>query len=240
MENGKKDRAALAVRPGQREYAVGYAKPPEAHRFRKGVSGNPKGRPKGSKNKNVPALNEERLKSIILEEAYRDITVRDGDRMVRVPMAQAVMRALAVNAAKGQHRAQRLFAELLSTTEGQNKALNDEWLNVAITYKIEWERELHRRERLGITDLPPPLPHPGHVVIDMRKGTARIVGPATQEEKAEYDLWLSRKADFEEELEELEEMLGREAHNETRVIIKKEIAQTQRVLEIIQRLLPPA
>ncbi|RYD84807.1 MAG: hypothetical protein EOP84_04475 [Verrucomicrobiaceae bacterium] len=35
---------ALVVRPG---YDVGFGKPPEDSRFRKGVSGNPKGRPKG-------------------------------------------------------------------------------------------------------------------------------------------------------------------------------------------------
>jgi hypothetical protein len=34
----------------KKEYAVGYGKPPRSTRFAKGKSGNPKGRPKGSKN----------------------------------------------------------------------------------------------------------------------------------------------------------------------------------------------
>jgi hypothetical protein len=32
-------------------YQVGYGKPPEQHRFQKGVSGNPSRRPKGTKGK---------------------------------------------------------------------------------------------------------------------------------------------------------------------------------------------
>ena len=68
-------------------------------------------------------------------------------------MAQAVIRSLAVNAAKGNQRAQRLFTELLTATERDNKRLHDEWLETAIEYKVEWEKELARRQRLGI-DVP--------------------------------------------------------------------------------------
>ena len=58
-------------------YVLGYGKPPEHTRFRPGSSGNPRGRPKGSKNKSkLPALSEERLKSILLEEAYRTCRFR--------------------------------------------------------------------------------------------------------------------------------------------------------------------
>lgn len=68
--------------PARKRYEVGYGKPPVATRFRKGVSGNPRGRPKGARNRR-PALNEERLKDIILDEAYRMISVRDGGREER-------------------------------------------------------------------------------------------------------------------------------------------------------------
>ena len=139
-----RDRTKLPITRPDAAYEVGYGKPPSDSRFKPGQSGNPKGRPRGAKNKR-PALNEERLKGIILDEAYRDITVRDGERNVTVPMARAIIRALAVNAAKGNHRAQQMFADLLSTTEAQNKAQADELLKTAIDYKLGWEEELRRR-----------------------------------------------------------------------------------------------
>ncbi|WP_339718532.1 DUF5681 domain-containing protein [uncultured Maritimibacter sp.] len=224
-----------AARP-EADYEVGYGKPPVASRFAKGQSGNPKGRPRGAKSKR-PALNEERLKDIILDEAYRDITVRDGGRSVTVPMAQAIVRAMAVNAAKGQHRAQRLFAEMLAATERQNKALSDEWLETAITYKVEWDQELARRERLGITDLPAPLPHPDQVKIDMETGRAWIDGPATKEQVAQLEVLQARREDWLREVEGLEQMLMTENDEAVCAAVEEDLARTRETLAIIDRLL---
>ena len=83
-------------------YDVGYGKPPKATRFQPGTSGNPRGRPRGSRNRSPSAASMQRMQAIVLQEAYRLVTVRDGDRPVDVPLFQAAMRSLAVNAAKGQ------------------------------------------------------------------------------------------------------------------------------------------
>lgn len=225
---------ALVARPG---YEVGYAKPPEATRFRPGQSGNPRGRPKGTKNRR-PALHEERMKEIILDEAYRTITVRDGERNVTVSMAQAIMRSLAVNAAKGQHRAQRLFAELLSATERERVALQERFFNAALDYKIAWERELARRDALGITDLPPPLPHPDHVVIDVRSGTVRMLGPATKEEKAEWDAILAERVVLEDCVARLRQANEAETDPEEIEDNLRYIALGEEKLALVRKLMP--
>lgn len=224
---------SLLARPG---YDVGYAKPPESARFQKGKSGNPKGRPKGAKNL-LPALNEERMKNIIFEEAYRSITVRDGTRNTTVPIARAVMRSLAVNAVKGNHRSQRLFAELLSSAEAANKAQNDAWLETAIEYKIGAEREIAHRKQLGITDIEDIWPHPDQVVIDVRNGTAKVAGPITREEKADWDEWIARKVAYEGELAWLLGELEVSADEEDRNVILEDIARSRKLIGVIGRLL---
>ncbi|MDU8926268.1 DUF5681 domain-containing protein [Alisedimentitalea sp. MJ-SS2] len=233
-ESDKKTSRALVARPG---YEVGYSKPPAHSRFKPGQSGNPCGRPKGAKNKR-PALNEERLKDIILDEAYREISVRDGNRNATVPMAQAVIRAMSVKAAKGDHRSQRFFAELLASTERANRTLHDQWLNTAMDYKIEWERELRRREALGITDLPEPLPHPDHVKIDFRAGTACIMGPMSPEEKAEWDDLARTKQVLEEKIGDLTEVLAAEEDEDERADIQRHIRLGQESLDLIKKVIP--
>ena len=121
-------------------------------------------------------------------------------------MAQAIVRSLAVNAAKGNQRAQRLFTELLATTERDNKRRHEEWLQTAIKYKVDWELELERCKRLGIK-APDPIPHPDHIRIDFATGGVRITGPMSKEEKADWDRLAANKAECDQLIGELEQLL---------------------------------
>ena len=105
-----------------------------------------------------PAVNGECLKTIIIEEANRTIKVSEGSRQVTIPMAKAVVRALAVSVARSASIAADL-RRLLSDVERVNKALNEQCLETAIEYKADWERELERRAKLGIKGREPcPIP----------------------------------------------------------------------------------
>ena len=222
----------LSNPPDHKTYVVGHGKPPEASRFKTGQSGNPNGRPKGKKNRSE-APQHERLKSIILEEAYRSIKVNDGPKQVSVPMAQAVMRSLAVTAAKGNTRAQKLFSELLSNTELSNKQADDEWVQTMIEYKSGWEQELYRRKLHGITTLPDPLPHPDDIIVDFRRNTISIRGPMDKRELTDLDLWLTRKNDNEAELKILMEDKTGPEYAPSVAHFESEIIHTKRIIEII-------
>ena len=212
-------------------HEVGYAKPPVATRFKPGKSGNPRGRPKGCKTK-LPHLREERLKDIVQMEAYREIKVNDGARQITIPMAQAIIRSLAVGAAKGLQRSQRLFTELLMMTEKENRAQYEAWMDVAIEYKNGWERELERRKTLGI-EAEDPVPHPDDIIFDPKTGQIRIHGPMTKEEKIKWDCMRQRVLDCDEEIATFQKQLTERKHQKYRDFIKQEIVYERRLRQII-------
>ncbi len=193
---------------------MGYGKPPVHSRFRPGQSGNPRGRPRGARNRaRVPGPHEERLKSIILQEAYRPVSVKDAKGQVNMPLAQAVVRAVGLNAVKGSQWAQRHFTELLSATERDNKQQNDELLKTGIQYKRSWEDAIEYCRKHGLPE-PDPIPHPDHVIVDLRTATVRFTGPVTKEDKALLERVRRNIRDSESELAFLREQLAKDSGSE--------------------------
>ncbi|MEO1502542.1 MAG: DUF5681 domain-containing protein, partial [Pseudomonadota bacterium] len=211
-----------------------FGKPPVNTRFKPGQSGNPKGRPKGAKNKKSGAQ-DERLMAIVMDEAYRDISVNEGQHQISMPMAQAVMRAIGLKAIKGDHRSQRLFTELVSGVERTQKARDDAWLEATIGYKVEWSRELHRRETLGITDLLEPVPLPDDIHIDFVNNLVTIQGPFTPEEKNYQDHLLEKRAVHANELDALLDERAHALDQDRQDFLDDQLRYTRAMLEIIDR-----
>ena len=93
-------------------YEVGYGKPPKNTQFKPGQSGNPRGRPKATKN----------LKTDLKEELREEILVREGEQARRVSKQRAVVKALVTRTLKGDARSAGhllpLMMRLTDTGEG--------------------------------------------------------------------------------------------------------------------------
>ncbi len=212
-------------------YEVGYRKPPAASRFQPGRSGNPKGRPRGARNRR-PGPDEERLKAIVLDEAYRTIKVNEGERRITLTIAEAVIRALAVNAARGQLRSQQAFMALLADTERDNKAHYDEYLKAMIEYKWHWENELDRRARLGIAGLEP-LPHPDDIVVDLWANRITFKGPRTKEEKVAWDALHARVKQCDAKINALMSDAKRRMSKQQRELLQEELLHELQTRKLI-------
>ena len=96
-----KSGASLAERV--QSYEVGYRKPPTATRFQKGHSGNPRGRPKGSKS--TRALLELALAS--------PVTIIEGGEQKVVEQRAVLFKSLVARAIKGDPRSIAMVLKLM-------------------------------------------------------------------------------------------------------------------------------
>ena len=101
------------VPPEESRERAGYCAPPEATRFKKGVSGNPKGRPKGRVNV-----------ATALTKALREkVVINENGRRRTVTKLEAAVKQLVNKAAGGDLRALRHLTELAPDAEAKRRVL---------------------------------------------------------------------------------------------------------------------
>lgn len=89
-------------------YPVGYARAPSANQFQKGKSGNPMGRPKGSKHR-------ETLEEIFAREAFVKRKVMVGGKPTMMTAMETIYHIMMKEASKGKLTALKMVMQLAAT-----------------------------------------------------------------------------------------------------------------------------
>jgi hypothetical protein len=129
-------------------YEVGYGKPPAASRFKKGASGNPRGRPKGARGFTA-SLSRELETKIKVREGNRDRHISKGEAAAKRLIALALggnLGALTKLAQLEQSLALRTDAELAERED--NRAADPVDLAILRHYFAS-EKETEASERLA-------------------------------------------------------------------------------------------
>ncbi len=168
-----------------KDYEVGFCKPPKATQFQKGQSGNPKGRPKGAKNKTTVLASlrmaHKDFRDVIMDEAMKEVEVKENGQIVTTNKLRLVIAQLMNKAIKGETRAAK---EAISMAE---KAILDEHKDVARFIESERrEREHLKQQWLHIDE----TDNPGFVqmmIIYDRFKDKKVQRFALGEERVPYE-----------------------------------------------------
>lgn len=87
-------------------YEIGYKRPPKSGQFKKGRSGNPKGRPKGANN----------FLTILEQELGQSIVVNENGQKRKITRLQAMVKRMVAGALQGEHRSLLTLIEILRRT----------------------------------------------------------------------------------------------------------------------------
>jgi hypothetical protein len=96
----------------ERDYEVGYGKPPRHTRFEPGRSGNPRGRPPGAKN----------MKTLLSKALNELVVVTEPGGRRKVSKREAIVTQLVNRSAKADYRAIQILLGMLRDVEGDTDA----------------------------------------------------------------------------------------------------------------------
>jgi hypothetical protein len=126
---------------------TGYRRPPTESQFKKGVSGNPKGRPKGSSN----------FKTLLEKELAQKIVVTENGRRKSLTRLQAVVKRLVAGGLQGDQKQLLALVEVLRRMGSVGPAEPEALL--PDNYEAFLDAYVNARAVHASADSPPPAPN---------------------------------------------------------------------------------
>jgi len=98
--------------PPERDYEVGRGKPPKHAQFKKGQSGNPRGRPRGAKN----------LATLVGEALDQKVTITEQGRRRKISKREAIITQLVNRSASADLKATTILLGMMQEIERRTGA----------------------------------------------------------------------------------------------------------------------
>jgi hypothetical protein len=136
----RKSDARIHQQPHFRDEKVGYANPPHHTRFKPGVSGNPKGRPRWNE--------EGQLGQLLGREIYRPMRIQENGKRRSMPAVQIGVRRLVIAAAKGDPSAVKALVGLAQYQEQSASQQKKKFPPMTIQERANRIMELLQKARL--------------------------------------------------------------------------------------------
>jgi len=126
------------------DYEVGYGKPPLHTRFKKGQSGNPRGRPRGSKN----------MATLVGEALDEKVTVTDNGRRRKVSKREIIVTQLVNRSAQADLKAMQILLGMVQEIERRTGAPTEPTsLSEADRQVLQFIRNRRLGDQTGDTDV---------------------------------------------------------------------------------------
>ena len=118
---------------------VGYGKPPRAHQFKPGKSGNPKGRPKGAKSE----------ATILRELLDQKIGLNERGKTRRITVLEGILRRIAEDCLKGNTKSAAFLLNrhhAMTSGEPMESGLSEDDEAVLEAYLQKYQSKLNPKE----------------------------------------------------------------------------------------------
>jgi len=133
MTKPRKRKTAPKTRPREAgDDKVGYGKPPRAHQFKPGTSGNPKGRPKGAKSE----------ATILQDLLQQKIGLNERGKTRKITLHEAILRRIAEDCLKGNTKSAAFLLNRYHVTtigEPEEAGLSEDEKIVLETYLKDFQ-----------------------------------------------------------------------------------------------------